>query len=714
MNFLRDHAALPEDADFEYPDFQEGQVVFLTNAPTTVDEVIIDSNGQASYVSRPNLIPRSVALRNMTAEQRGQPEPKAYLDKIEAHNKIVNKCSARHDSDTVKAINIIELSLSPQVRTAVSNNLKIKHGTTLEIVKAAGDPAAFMTHVAAVADILYLETISKEDTQSLLVSVVNYYKSLNFLKRKQWEQFSSYFVRFSKGLQIIKQCSLLLDDPSVVMTETHAITTLFANLNSEGYTNFHAYVNSVNHHAIHKQSTVAAQIQEFMRYTADADEKIKKDHQAHVAREHNQREKAKTPTRPANDRRPNPNKRDHSDINFTDESTDAYFTITDLLNAEIPKEKIDQLTKSAKTNPTATASSNSTSNPSSNSSSNPNPTISQPYANRGGRFQRGGRTPGRTPAGRSSARYIPTTPNVLPNPTGAGHFNADTNYYDESIYVILDDDDDIPCSCLHTSQCLHTQPRKRDHNDNYTSNNRLITQLHHDDGNSGPHILNSMKNLDYVREAGSTIVKSMTGLDPSWKSVNQLSGHHPLLGEVVYHPSARVSLINPNILTNDGWKLHTFSGSHGDVVKLYSRQFGQNTYFLEFIMNISGQLIANDPADDKKFIRPSQSPNTLGSLHSLREYLVLNHHDMMQEYIACRAEFFDSATDESQNHHVSFEGVSDSGYNDQLYNEDDQLYDDDADRVFYSSSNNSNGRQREPSSSQSETSNSNESVSDNP
>jgi len=143
MNFLRDYAALPEDEDFEYPDFQEGQVVLLTNAPTTVDEVVIDSNGQASYVSRPNLISRSVALRNMTAEQKGQPEPKAYLDKIEAHNKIVNKCSARHDSDTVKAINIIELSLSSQVRTAVSNNLKIKHGKTLENIKAAGKDPKF-------------------------------------------------------------------------------------------------------------------------------------------------------------------------------------------------------------------------------------------------------------------------------------------------------------------------------------------------------------------------------------------------------------------------------------------------------------------------------------------------------------------------------------------------------------------------------------------
>jgi hydroxymethylpyrimidine pyrophosphatase-like HAD family hydrolase len=212
-----------------------------------------------------------------------------------------------------------------------------------------------------------------------------------------------------------------------------------------------------------------------------------------------------------------------------------------------------------------------------------------------------------------------------------------------------------------------------------------------------------MKNLIHIQRAGSSIVKSMSGIDPSWKSTNELSGYHPLLGEVVFSPTSRVSLINPNLLVNDGWKLCTFSGRHGDVVKLYSRQFDENTYFIEFIMNINGQLIANDPADDPSFKAPSQhNILTLGSLHSLREYLVLNHTDMMEEYKARRDEFFASATDESQNHYVSFEGVSDSDNNEDTHQ-------------FYNSSSSSNeGRQYRSNDYQSEASNTDAPVSSNP
>ena len=499
------------------------------------------------------------------------------------------------------------------------------------------------------------------------------------------------------------------------MTESHAITTLFNNINSAGYSDFHSYVTNVQQGAIPKQKTVAAQVKEFMRYIAAADEQIKREHQNHLNKERQQHEKSKAQASRSSplDRRSAGSKRDHTDVNYVNESSDNYFSISDLLAAEIPKEKIDQLQKSAKTNPTTTPSSNTSSNP----SSNPNPTPYQPYHNptRGGRTQRGGRAAGRTSgSGRGGFKFIPGPPSIIQNPGGSGHFNADTNYFeDDDIYVIFDDDDEFPpCSCLYT--CHHIQHRKRDHNDNFTSNNKHITQLHHDDGNSGHHIINSMKNLLSIKPAGSSIVKSMSGIDPTWKSSNEFSGYHPLLGEVVFNPRSRVSLINPNILINDGWKLCNFSGTHGDIVKLYSRQFDDNTYFIEFIMNINGQLIANDPADDPHFVAPppTSRPSMLGSLQNLREYLLDNHADMMDEYRTQRDTFFANAIDESQNYHVSFEGVNDNDQREDADNIRDQFYT--SSSSSSSSSSNKVGRQRKSSSSQSEASNPHEPVQDHP
>ena len=160
----------------------------------------------------------------------------------------------------------------------------------------------------------------------------------------------------------------------------------------------------------------------------------------------------------------------------------------------------------------------------------------------------------------------------------------------------------------------------------------------------------------------------MSGISPEWTTKHQLVGIHPLLGLVSYNPEYRVSLINPDILINDGWRLFTFTGNHGDIAKIYHKCFGDRIHTLEFIMNQQGQLIANDPADEDRFIPPPiQMSAQLGSLPSLREYLRTNYQEMIKEYMTHRDEFFASTihTIDQENQSAAlfktlhFEGVED-------------------------------------------------------
>ena len=186
----------------------------------------------------------------------------------------------------------------------------------------------------------------------------------------------------------------------------------------------------------------------------------------------------------------------------------------------------------------------------------------------------------------------------------------------------------------------------------------------------------------------------MSGISPEWTTKHQLVGIHPLLGLVAYNPEYRVSLINPNILINDGWQLFTFSGKHGDIAKIYHKFFGKRIHTIEFIMNQQGQLIAHDPADDDQFIPPPiQMSAQLASLPKLREYLRSNYQDMIQEYVGHRDDFFATTIhtiDQDSQSEVNFRTLHFEG----VENEHNEVHEDvDEDLYCFESS----GRHRQTS-----------------
>ena len=257
------------------------------------------------------------------------------------------------------------------------------------------------------------------------------------------------------------------------------------------------------------------------------------------------------------------------------------------------------------------------------------------------------------------------------------NFSNNNDFEDFANYGLFTDEN-VNCSCIST--CLHQQDTNRKRK-NTEINEVKYTILHHDDGNSSHHCVNTNKNLTNISEPKPDFISTMSGISPQWTTKHQLVGIHPLLGLVSYNPEYRVSLINPNILINDGWSLFTFNGTHGDIAKIYHKSFNDQIHTLEFIMNQQGQLIANDPADDDRFTPPPiQISTQLGSLPSLREYFRTNYQEMIKEYVTHRDEFFASTIhtidQETQSaalfKTLHFEGVEDECS--KVQDDDDGLY----------------------------------------
>ena len=245
------------------------------------------------------------------------------------------------------------------------------------------------------------------------------------------------------------------------------------------------------------------------------------------------------------------------------------------------------------------------------------------------------------------------------------NFIQDNDFEDFANYGLFTDEN-VNCSCIST--CLHQQDTKK--RKSIEINEVQYTILHHDDGNSSYHCVNSKKNLSHISKPQADFISTMSRISPEWTTKHQLVGIHPLLGLVAYSPEYRVSLINPNILINDGWQLFTFFCKHGDIVKIYNKFFGERIYTIEFIMNKQGQLIANDPADDNGFIPPPINMSAeLGSLPKLRQYLHHNYQEMIQEHVTSLDEFFPTTIhtidQEAQSavhfKTLHFEGVEDEG-----------------------------------------------------
>ena len=162
QEFFFEHTDLPDDDDFEYESFENNEYAKITNAPAIVEDVFIDENNRATVIAEPNLITTKMALKHMSSTQQEQQEVKQYLQKINETNKLLLKCEARNESDASKINVIIKASLSTDIQQALENHLKTKHDKTTDQVIALKDPAILMKHIAAVADILYLESYSEE------------------------------------------------------------------------------------------------------------------------------------------------------------------------------------------------------------------------------------------------------------------------------------------------------------------------------------------------------------------------------------------------------------------------------------------------------------------------------------------------------------------------------------------------------------------------
>ena len=186
-DFFFENKELPEDDDFEYESFENNEYVEITNAPAIVEDVFIDDNNQATVITKPNLITTKMALKHINSTQREQQEIKQYLQKINETNKLLLKCEARHDSDATKINGIIKTSLSTEVQQALENHLKTKYDKTIDQVIALKDPTRLMKYIAAVTDILYLESYSEQQTKELLGTITNYYRSVYKMVRHQWE-----------------------------------------------------------------------------------------------------------------------------------------------------------------------------------------------------------------------------------------------------------------------------------------------------------------------------------------------------------------------------------------------------------------------------------------------------------------------------------------------------------------------------------------------
>jgi hypothetical protein len=661
--FLATRAWPDGEEGFEYEEFQNGEPVVLTNAPATIDEVVIGENNQVSIISKPNLVTASIKLKYMTEAQKEQTEVKDYLLAIYEHNKLVRKCQAKHESDVVKVISIIKSSLPQDVQEALENHLKVKYDKTIDQVIAMGDPATLMKHVAAVSDILYLESTSEEQTKELLGTIINYYRSIDKLKRNKWETYSTFFARYSSCLRIIKQCALLLNDSTHIMSEEHAVKTLIECTDVDpNHLDMHSYIQSLKTKSNQKKATVVEQIIEMKRYIGEADAMILDKHRQH--KDHEKKMRDKDHVREQKRKHERKRERDSAEVSHIEtDNPSAYFSVQDLLNVDIDPATIEKLTKvnktSASSKPGQPAPSKSSTSSAPASATSTAPTTSRVYAPKGNKS-----------AGRGGMSYNPSSRVVTASGTTGRFINADSHFnsnedFEDLNCGIFADDDEVFCTCIDT--CFHQSYRKRPITDE--RDGLVITKLHHDDGNSSYHCVNSRKNLREIRKPDDSFISNMSGISPGWTTTHELVGIHPLLGLVAYNPSYRVSLINPNILINDGWQLSTFSGVHGDIVKVYHKMFEDTVHTLEFIMNRHGQLIANDPADDPNFKLPSHDfSKTLGSMPRLREYLYNNYSEMINEYKNSRDDFFQLTIqqyiDSQSLAQANFEGVSDENDDD--------------------------------------------------
>ena len=169
-------------------------------------------------------------------------------------------------------------------RQALDNHLKTKYDKTTDQVIALKDPAILMKHIAAVADILYLEAYSEEQTRELLGTVFNYYRSIDKMIRKQWEPYTNFFARFSNSIRIIKQCAILLNDNSHIMSEEHTIKTLFDCLKPDPkHHEIHSYCMNIRTEVNKKQSTLINQITTLKRHIGNSDNIIKSEHNNHCS-----------------------------------------------------------------------------------------------------------------------------------------------------------------------------------------------------------------------------------------------------------------------------------------------------------------------------------------------------------------------------------------------------------------------------------------------
>ena len=146
--------------------------------------------------------------------------------------------------------------------------------------------------------------------------------------------------------------------------------------------------------------------------------------------------------------------------------------------------------------------------------------------------------------------------------------------------------------------------------------------INHDMLRNGP--------LDFEDGAAPKI----SGQDKNWSTTHNQYGFHNLLGICIYNPEGRVNLINPELLTHDGWSLKVYTDKYGEFAHIFNRKFDNGkTYELEFIRNIEGHLVTFDPSIEANFQKPIMGElKILGNISCLRKFMKDKQDERLLEY----------------------------------------------------------------------------------
>ena len=600
--------------------------------PELVEETVVSDKGISVRKVR-NRVEQMLAIKDI--EDQSCQEIQEYKKQLEAENKLIIKYSSNYNSDKQKLWSIIWDLLSTQVQNDVLNYIKV-HQPTLQIEEWRNrfDYISLLDIIDATVHPFYLHNHDKEKTTEVLRSLVRSLSNDSYLTRKDHETFKAYFARYSTVFSYLSQLSKLLNESAP--NEQQFIFNLFKYMRPTDGTNMHTIITGINNSTApqHRKSTLAEQIA-FLSDKCQNDDQMINDKikEKKIQRNHDRDHEYKR--RRNNDYGHNKNN-NNSDRDATNNSLlnqeraddgNILVSIQDLLEVDISTEKLKELMNKKK--PTNTFNNNNSDPTKPSSSNDTKPSAPRPFMPK---YNNNGNNSNNNNSGGFSRKVA--SANRGSQPRGdQSFFNFDDgdNYNN---FTIEEEESNVPDNVLSTITDPNVRPMKR---------RRMVQDLRScdknvlilDNGNNTSHMIVNDKMLmngpqDFQNGAGPKI----SGQDKNWTITHKQYGHHRLFGMSIYNPGGRVNLINPELLTHDGWSLQVYTDIYGEFAHIYNRKFsnGKN-YVLEFIRNKEGHLVASDPSLDFDFEPPSsRESQTLGDISSLRRFMADKQSERLEMY----------------------------------------------------------------------------------